>query len=168
MTLPTCRPHCCRQTGSMEGKILDEHLRPKGARVVCFADIDGTLVSVAAVTCLQAAAPAESCCSLQVHYPKEQACLEVLRRVQGCSDWPHTLQDPYGEFTRPSVVPNCWMWVDKVLACALAAWIASLGMTLRVQDGKRHKILKLPASTTGAQVCSLALHSRAVKAALLE
>ena len=50
----------------------EQQNRPTAGRLICFCDIDGTLV----------------------HYPSEQ--------------------DRWGSYTGKSVLPGCWLWVDKV------------------------------------------------------
>lgn len=67
-----------------------------------------------------------------------------------------------GEITGPSVVPGCFMYVEKARALCNAAsgtrshHILMYCVTMQ-ETGKRHKVLKLPPTTTGLQVVGLGM-----------
>lgn len=111
---------------------------------VCFCDIDGTLV----------------------HYPEAQAKWGRPPNVLAYSfDVVSSMRCGItGEITGPSVVPGCFMYVEKASALCIAALgdrshhILIYSVTIQ-ETGKRHKVLKLPPTTTGLQVVAMAVTS---------
>ena len=97
---------------------------------VCFCDIDGTLV----------------------HYPEAQAkwgnAQQRLSLHTGRPLFPRHEEFMLlaGEITGPSVIPGYFMYVERVQSECLLQ-----------ETGKRHKVLKLPPTTTGHQVNNLHL-----------
>ena len=110
---------------------------------VCFCDIDGTLV----------------------HYPESQAKwgrTPNILVIVICGVVSSLSCGVTGEITGPSVVPGCFMYVEKVRALCIAAsgtrshHILVYCVTMQ-ETGKRHKVLKLPPTTTGLQVAGLGM-----------
>ena len=110
---------------------------------VCFCDIDGTLV----------------------HYPESQAkwgenwLQSPVKIGVGQQSLQRISLMHAGEITGPSVVPGCFMYVARVGLRRASACISHkrkgtyCNVRMSPQEtGKRHKVLKLPPTTTGYQV----------------